>query len=488
MIARLKGHSVEESENPPRISEEDLVVLLQSLMAQRQAQLDKHTQDPSGIPKHSQGNTRPATRKQRVENSSRPGMSIVDFDFGDDDDDPDFVPQNVDLEFGKSKEFADALASVANHADTNVGQQNSVEHVNSNEEVWQHVLDSFGNSSNTSPHSNSQAVRRTRSATRTTDMSSSESQHLEGVKHELASNSAAEEPHGAFPPGNQDQIDASTSKKPKGVRKKLSDEEALARRRQANRECARRQRERKRQEAEELRRELERIHAMSKEGQEINEKALDATLQSVEARKPGRPLGSKNRQYKATKVESNCESEELPEVQAENRILCAEVHRLKEENTSLRARLLRLEGFFETEGIQDLRSDLRKRKRQELLGISKDEASDQEDERNRFLEEAKEAELEAERSEDVAASFLAYNPFRSVLRNSIGRQPPNGKEGGRGSPYSTRDKSTESLKMVDDSLGGRTMADVAAELASNPRAVESLIASLRQSARNSPST
>ena len=60
-------------------------------------------------------------------------------------------------------------------------------------------------------------------------------------------------------------------------RKLYTAEEALARRREANRDCARRQRARKKQETEQIRMELERIRNMQANGQAPPGEIIEAT-------------------------------------------------------------------------------------------------------------------------------------------------------------------------------------------------------------------
>jgi hypothetical protein len=208
LIARLKGLPVQEGEQSGSGLEDDLVVLLQSLMAHRQAQQDLQAQQQlnSSIAAF-QDSTANAAINDSITNTvsvpthnadslldqqifqAQPGFSIVDFDFGDDDDDPDFVPKNVALDFAASAEFADALAHVSTAPLPSMMQERPGElKTNSQQEevqvshaAWQQVVDSIGQVDNSmdkiaggnmpvsSPASRN-GFRRTRSTTRNFEM------------------------------------------------------------------------------------------------------------------------------------------------------------------------------------------------------------------------------------------------------------------------------------------------------------------------------
>jgi hypothetical protein len=130
-------------------------------------------------------------------------------------------------------------------------------------------------------------------------------------------------------------------------RKPLSKEEALERRRESNRRCAKRGRARKKQEDEEIRIEFEKLRqsrGFSQEtGEEGGEDRVSTSVLSTVLRpkKRGRPVGSKGGMDKTATAAAS--TEEVADLKADNRMLRAEMQRLIEENAQLRARMLRLE-------------------------------------------------------------------------------------------------------------------------------------------------
>lgn len=480
-------------------------MLLQSLMSQRQTQVDRRAQKqsawPAGANQASATNGQqgafqpggvlgatPSHSQQYGQAGPGAGMSIVDFDFGDDEDDPDFVPNNINMDFGNSAEFANALAAVSGGSGQNlhVSQPEQMEgdSVLSDDQCWQKVLDTFTSNENpgtsTNSASSTQAAHRTRSISRNGETTghkedgsampnTNATQPKLSEKREAKARSASDASNGEVEADEDDAKDVPQGSK--GKRKSLSKEEALARRRQVNRECARRQRERKKQEAEELRRELERFERSRAEGRPVDENAVSLTLPLLRPGKPGRPLGSKNRRPEKDKPseEPKIDHEELLDLRADNRMLRAEMHRLNEENAQLRARLLRYEDLFDMRG----EPDLRKRKRGQG---SYEDVDEKGEERSTYVGEN-------------AARALAYDPFRDVIREAAGldqtkasrwrsSDAPARRQDIERPPHSRDIRRAKGVQPPMEAE--RSIADIAAELVSNPKAVERLVASLKQ--------
>ncbi|PWN36717.1 uncharacterized protein FA14DRAFT_159119 [Meira miltonrushii] len=453
LIARLKGQPVDESEQGARVLENDLVVLLQSLMAQRQAQeerkstqkSDKGQKDatpraevqrkPAQTPQQptiSQPNAAfptmdeinalaasfPIMADANANATQQPqaGFSIVDFDFGDDDDDPDFVPSNLNLAqpFDESSQaLAQALAS------TN-GQ-------NGNTDAWQQMMSSFGNPGSTpagtgmaagmpmSPAGGGEA-RRTRSVSKNTDNQTLSSAALKQLDNSIPPNTLTEDSR----EDGTSSTHESEEENPKGKKRRVyTTEEALERRREANRECARRQRAKKKEETEAIRKELERIQSLGIGGAKVgSENIIDVTQALVGRRKRGRPLGSRNRRTMEDMKRYSEEVEqenEMADLRADNRMLRAEMHRLQEENAKLRANALRHEEVMQMMGEHDLIKNKERRngKRISYGGRSSHQGGSP---IHDGLDEGDDLPNNLSNTQDPAGDFLAYNPFRSFQR------------------------------------------------------------------------
>lgn len=411
LIARLKGLPVQDGQQSGQKLEDDLVVLLQSLMAHRQAQQNRQAQEQLNqsfdlLQQSSSFNNPTAnianfasstsvSNQQQVENinnkhnttstqmfPSQPGFSIVDFDFGDDDDDPDFVPNNVNLDFVNSQDFADALAKVSAAPvaplPSNLNERESARDgmsLNVDDASWQRVMDSLQTTnaiaaskmeegpSVRSPSFTEKKARRTRSTTRNVDLpnerqngeTQKESQrNLSFSKIGLDIDQESDEDHSE---ANEEEgrENGRPGEKKRG-RKALSKEEALERRRETNRECSRRSRMRKKQEEEEIRQEFVRMRNLRSVSQETgtiygDSKDLTDLPAGLRKKKKGRPFGSKS--FAKTDENAQAENEEqVADLRADNRMLRAEMQRLIEENAQLRARMLHYEEDRTDRGVK----------------------------------------------------------------------------------------------------------------------------------------
>lgn len=398
LIARLKGFPIQEGQQIGQTLEDDLVVLLQSLMAHRQAQQTRQGQeqpdqsmtmlqhaplnrtsfavvDPSAsasisasaLPDCSlEGST-----MNSLPNTTQPGFSFVDFDFGDDDDDPDFVPKNVNLDFANSADFADALAQVsaapvAPLPDCINGSGKANMHLHVDDDSWQQVMNALQSRDDASskgdglgcpsPWNDKGKSRRTRSATRNLEMSeevrgegvgmgSEQGEPLDLEKDRSQSGEADYDRGGSFESENE--AAGRLGEKKRGRKAALSKEEALERRRESNRECSRRSRLRKKQEEEEIRQEFVRIQQLRLASQESQdpEKEHVALPAGLRKKKRGRPFGSKSyaNRGESEMISLGDHSDQVADLKADNRMLRAEMQRLIEENAKLRARMLRVE-------------------------------------------------------------------------------------------------------------------------------------------------
>lgn len=452
LIARLKGQPVEETGQPPRVQEEDLVVLLQTLMAQRQAQSErKTTQQSQGGRSRTQRQPQSQSSQQLVStsapsgssNRSQPtGFSIVDFDFGEDDDDPDFDPGRINLDFGNSDEFARALAEVTKDTGTGSVQPALPGSVQANDKAWQQMLDTFGvpnNATQASPGGG----RRTRSTSKHGDKVNTLSSTVSLSAGAMKSNDDSVDMNSVE---EDDEVDSMLKDSEAGgddslngkarKRKAYSAEEALERRREANRECARRQRAKKKQETEQARAELERIRNMHGGAEVPSEAILEVTRSLISKRKRGRPLGSRNRrtiEEMERYAAQTAEDATLADLRAENRVMCAEMHRLREENAQLRARVIRHEEFFESLGKHDLVKRLTPTDPSLIpsYGNGHDRRRDSSDEGYEEDESDEDADVTIDgRSNDrrhvnrggldPASQFLAYHPFREAFKGNGG--------------------------------------------------------------------
>lgn len=366
LIARLKGHPVEEGMQSGKSLEDDLVVLLQNLMAHRQAQQDRQahqhqigvnmpvvnqseaqaSQSNLSVPLPSQPAAAPMTATSTFAN---PGFSIVDFDFGDDDDDPDFIPNS--LGFASSAELNDVLAKASEgtmQPMNNLHPKEGQDVVN--EATWQQMMQSLQHHAGTTSTAGTSSLpvpsdspgrmegeyRRTRSISRNVDLAQSS---FDTRALDDASPQQDESDTQSYRGDN----DNDTQTKKKG-RRPLDREEALERRRISNRECAKRGRAKKKQEEEEIRIEFERMRKMrsvsrdviaSTSRGDITDEDLPAGLRK---KKKGRPAGSKS-----TLEKTSMNQDEVADLKADNRMLRAEMQRLIEENTQLRVSMLHLE-------------------------------------------------------------------------------------------------------------------------------------------------
>lgn len=462
LIARLKGQPVEESEQGPRVLEDDLVVLLQSLMAQRQAQEERKniqksdkgqkgitprtdvqrqqaqtpqqpaiSQPNSGFPTMDEINALAAsfpilpntdgTTNANSTQQPQTGFSIVDFDFGDDDDDPDFVPNNFNLSqpFGESSQ---ALAQAL--ADAN----------DQNGDAWQQMMSSFGNANPSAvgtgmatnlPMSPAGEARRTRSVSKNVDSQTLNSASLKQLDHSL-------QPPNTMTEDSREEGTSTTHESEEGntkgkKRRIFTTEEALERRREANRECARRQRAKKKEETEAIRKELERIQALGIGGTKTgSENIIDVTQALVGRRRRGRPLGSRNRRTMEDMKRYSEEVEqetEMSDLRADNRMLRAEMHRLQEENAKLRANALRHEEVMQMMGEHDLIKNQERRSGKRMSygnRPSHNEGSPIHD----SLDEGDDLPNDLSNTQDPAGDFLAYNPFRTFQRVTNGNSYP----------------------------------------------------------------
>lgn len=461
LIARLKGQPVDESEQGARVLEDDLVVLLQSLMAQRQAQEERKNTQKSDNGKNNGTPRAEVQRKQaqtpQQQTMSQPnagfptmdeinalaasfpimpdgntsngnatqqpqaGFSIVDFDFGDDDDDPDFVPNNINL----TQPFDESSQALAQALANTNGQ-------NGNTDAWQQMMSSFGNPGSTpvgtgmpmSP-AGVEGARRTRSISKNVDNQALNSTALKQLDNSIQPNTLTEDSR----EDGTSSTHESEEENPKGKKRKIyTTEEALERRREANRECARRQRAKKKEETEAIRKELERIQSLGIGGAKIgSENIIDVTQALVGRRKRGRPLGSRNRRTMEDMKRYSEEVEqenEMADLRADNRMLRAEMHRLQEENAKLRANALRHEEVMQMMGEHDLIKNKERRggKRISYGGRSShNEGSPIHD----GLDEGDDLPNNLSNTQDPAGDFLAYNPFRTFQR--------------AGNPHSIRD-------------------------------------------------
>ena len=201
-------------------------------------------------------------------------------------------------------------------------------------------------------------------------------------------------------------------------RRVFTTEEALERRREANRECARRQRAKKKEETEAIRKELERIQALGIGGAKVgSENIIDVTQALVGRRKRGRPLGSRNRRTMddMKRYSEEVEQEtEMADLRADNRMLRAEMHRLQEENAKLRANALRHEEVMQMMGEHDL---IKNQERRSGKRMSYGDRS-----LNDRLDEGDDLPNNLSNTQDPAGDFLAYNPFRSFQRTANGNK------------------------------------------------------------------
>lgn len=476
LIARLKGLPIQENDQTGKVLEDDLVILLQSLMAHRQAQQDRQAhrhldQSMATLRGDTDYSTSTSTRDEPMSTSlaghevfgPQPGFSIVDFDFGDDDDDPDFVPNNISLDFANSAEFADALAQVsANPLDampTSDSRANGGSQIGgmipANEAAWQQMMDSLqgdslpgngnagnvtdaavvnstrdaeaGPSTEASPAGRS-GFRRTRSTTRNVDLHEDGAERLTvQTMGGAQSQSPTLAPMG-FAPSRDTTEEADTERPRKKGRRIMSREEALERRRESNRECARRARARKKEEEEELRQEFNRMRKLRSVSQETGTGGEEVALSKghldlpagLRKKKRGRPFGSKSYDNGEEKAgEKRDVDEKVADLRADNRMLRAEMQRLIEENAQLRATMLR----YQEDGTRGPRSSSYGRrsgsKRTEALRGHRQQTSedgDYTDQSSPGGEELLSDEVEGDKrfmTKSLASRGLAYDPFKA---------------------------------------------------------------------------
>lgn len=281
----------------------------------------------------------------KIDGNATAGFSIVDFDFGDDDDDPDFDPTKMGLLDFSSLDFANAFPptneskvpdlGTVNLASEGLGgtglPESSLERTGGlAENAWQQLmtLGQDAEASNSNGSTSSTGLAAPRDPTISAPVGQSKS--FVGEKHPNAQ--IGQEPR---------EESRSSSAEASKSRFIYSREEAAERRRECNRECARRQRQRKKEEQEEMKRQLE-----------LAKKATPGMPVHIELppkRKVGRPLGSKARAREASEQASkgaeqeSLSATEVADLRADNRMIRAELSRLREENAQLRAQLIQWE-------------------------------------------------------------------------------------------------------------------------------------------------
>lgn len=276
-------------------------------------------------------------------NNNNAGFSIVDFDFGDDEDDPDFDPSKMGLVDFQNVDFANAFSSantpslggtaMVNQSlgGTDTENANFGKTEGSGEDAWQQLMMlSQGNGSSSNNENNATLSASARAGNGGRVNLSTNDHTAQALEQAPQDTSAA---------GSR----SSSAEVPKG-RFTYSREEAAERRRESNRECARRQRARKKEEQEEMKRQLE----LAKHGSP----SITENIELPPKRKPGRPRGSKARQRDTSadssatapkSAQDSMSAAEVADLKADNRMIRAELTRLREENAQLRAQVMRWE-------------------------------------------------------------------------------------------------------------------------------------------------